>query len=252
MHQHSPRPSPPARMQPPAPHTPEHRLRLLWQGLLSLPRHAQAPRWAGAAGLCALLLAGCASEAVTRFHSLLPVPVMDAQGAAATVLGVQSGAQSGAQADRQTLAMPRAAPARGWELLPVTLPVQVDRPQWVLRRQDQTLQVLEHERWVAPLADEVHAALVQQLLQSPAGGTPAQPPVRITLELLRWDAMLGAYSRIDAQWTLNASTGAPRNCRTTVQQAAGAGLDGMAAAHRAAIAQLGRSLAASLAAPLGC
>lgn len=162
----------------------------------------------------AALLAGCASSATTRMHSLLPPPAPG--GSTAT-----------------------SAAAGGWEIAPVQLPAQVDRPQWVLRLADDSLQVLEHERWIAPLADEVRAAVAARL---PSSGAP----LRITLDVQRFDAALGRYSRVEAAWSVRQADGRSWRCQATLLEAATAGVPGLAAAHRAVFAQLGDRIAASL------
>ena len=99
----------------------------------------------GLRGACAVvaaaLLLGCATPPAARFHSLLP-------GAAG-----------------ETRAASAEATSIGWELLPIAIPAQVDRPQLVVRAADDTIVVLEHERWIAPLADEMHAAISERLAQ---------------------------------------------------------------------------------------
>ncbi len=164
--------------------------------------------------IAALALAGCASSATTRFHSLLPAPV------AGTAAAVAS------------------APPR-WDLS-VQVPAQVDRPQWVLRGRDEALLVLEYERWIAPLADEIQAAVAERLKSAPGG------PGRIALDVQRLDAAPGRFSRIEADWTLRLADGSTRRCRAVVVEPAGESVAALAAAHRAAFARLGDSIAASL------
>lgn len=166
-----------------------------------------------------LFMVGC-STPVTRFHSLLP-------------------AASGTPATLQTA--PTAV-----ELLPIVLPAQVDRPQWVLWREDQTLQLLEHERWVAPVADELQGALALRLAQLPLPATTADGPWRVALELRRWEARLNRSSRLEAVWTVHAGSARVRQCTVALEQAAAAGTDGLATAHRALVARLAEAVAASL------
>lgn len=175
--------------------------------------------------LAALLLAACASTPPTRLHSLLPAP----------------DARSGDTASLQ--GTPR------WELLPVSVPAQVDQPQWVVRSGDDSVQVLEHDRWVAPLADEIRAAIALRIAtaasQVQAAGTAGW---RIQLELQRFDAVLGRFSRIEASWSVQRidAADAAQRCRASVMQPALPGVPAMASAHRAAVAQLGDRIAASL------
>lgn len=172
------------------------------------------------------LLFGC-STPTTRYHSLLPP--------------VESVAAS----------TPAAAAARqGWELQPVVVAVPVDRPQWVLQRSDGSFQLLEHERWLAPLPDELHAAVALHLMRLLRGHEPPGSPWRVMLEVRRWDAALDSHSRLEALWTLSAAGHPARHCRVALQQPASGGIEGLAAAHRALVAQLAEALAATLRDPL--
>ena len=63
-----------------------------------------------------------------------------------------------------TAAPAPAAPAPyPFELLPVTVPAQVDLPQLVVRQGGQGVAVLQGQRWIAPLGDEVRGALSSDL-----------------------------------------------------------------------------------------
>ena len=166
-----------------------------------------------------LVLVACGSAPTTHFHSLMPAP---GTGAA------------------------RAA-AKGWELLPVSVPVQVDQPQWVIRQPDDTLAVLENERWAAPLGDEIRAALAERLrerlpaLRHAAGW-------RITIDVQRFDSLPGQRAHLEAEWSLRAAdaTGAALRCRSVSDEPATAGYAALAAAHRVALQRLGDTLADAL------
>lgn len=180
----------------------------------------------------AAAFAACSSTPPTRFHSLL---------------GAEAGAASA----------PAALPARpAWELLPVTVPVQVSQPQLVVRLPDDTLAALEQDRWIAPLADELRAVLAQRLERAQPAASAA-PPWRIEVEVQRFESAVGRAARIDAQWSLGQAGGAPAlRCRATFEQPVGAGIPALAAGHRAAAAALGdavaRSLGTALAGSPGC
>lgn len=167
------------------------------------------------------LLAGCAATPPTHFHSLLAAP--------------RAGTAAAAPA------------ATAWELLPVTVPVQVDQPTWVVRLPDESMAVLENERWIAPLADEIRAALAEQLREG-AAGLRAEPRWRIGVEIQRFESLPGRLARIDAEWTVAApGGGAPRlRCRAVFEQPAVPGYAALAAAHRAGVARLGGAIAAGL------
>ncbi len=192
-------------------------------------RHTHPGPAMALAAACALL-AGCAAPVVTRFHTLMPAP---------TALTADA-------------PLPSAGPvAEIWEVLPVSVPVQVDQPPWVVRLPDDSLAVLEHERWIAPLADELRAALAEQLRQTlpPAamGVAAAAPRWRVAVDVLRFESLPGRLARLDAQWLLRSSQGSTAlRCQASLSQAAPGGYTALAAAHRAAVAQLGLTIAAAL------
>ena len=172
-----------------------------------------------AAWLCAFA-AGCASAPATRFHSLLAA---DARAAS-------------------------AAPALAWQLAPVTMPAQVDRPQLVVRAADDSLVVLEQERWIAPLADEMHAAIAERLAQRFGLGA-AGTPLRVRVEVQRFDSAPGRYARLVADWSVLAEGAATSFvCRFEAEQPVGAGYAELAAGHRRAVSRMADAIADALAA----
>jgi uncharacterized protein len=187
--------------------------------------HGAATRTAG--GLAALLvLAACSSPVPPRFHSLMPAPA--------------------------TLRPAPIASPVAWQLLPVSIPAQVDQPQFVIRRADDTLAVLEQERWIAPLGDELRAALrehVAATLGTPgAAPAPGRKEWRIAVDVQRFDSTPGRTS-IAAQWTLLAGSDTPAlRCRSVHEQSVGAGAPALAGGHRLALQQLGAAIAGTVAA----
>lgn len=180
------------------------------------------------AAVLSAALFGCASPVATHFHTLMPAPTADSPVGAAPVVPT-------------------------WELLPVTVPTQVDQPPWVVRLPDDTLAVLEQERWISPLADEVRAALAQHLRQTlppeVTGSTTAMPRWRVAVEVLRFESLPGRLARLDAQWLLRAIEGSSApglRCQASFSQPAPGGYAALAAAHRAALVQLGDAISAGL------
>ncbi len=183
----------------------------------SAPRHA----WRRAA---LLLLAACSSQAPPRFHSLLP-PAASVRVAAAPA-------------------------ATAWQLLPVAIPAQVDQPQFVVRRADDTLAMLEQERWIAPLADEIRAALAEHMaaILGAPGAAPAtgRKDWRAAVDVQRFDSTPGR-STLVAQWVLLTGGDAPvLRCRSVLEQSVGAGIPALAGGHRQSLLQLGAALSQAL------
>lgn len=166
------------------------------------------------AGLCALVLAACSSTPVTRFHTLRADP--------------PGGAASSATKASQP----------PWEVS-VAVPPQVDTPQWVVQRADGTLAVLEHDRWVSSLTDEIRTALEDGLRAAPAA------PARVAVDVRRFDAKLGRESRLEAAWTLTLPDGRRLRCEAMLVEPAVGGLAELAVAHRAAVAALARRIGVS-------
>lgn len=178
-----------------------------------------------AVGALLLGLAACASAPPPRFHTLLGAEIAPVQA---------------------------AGPRMAWELLAVTIPAQVDQPQFVLRRADGTLALMENERWVAPLADELHAALRERLVAA-LGTTSVAPGSghkawRIRVDVRRFDSTLDRSAGIAVHWGLlpDATGSAALRCNSVVVQPVGTGFAALAAGHRQAVANLAEGIAATL------
>ncbi len=156
----------------------------------SIPSRPDRRRRAGAAlGLLVATawLAGCASAPPpTRFHSLTAhdAPFVEA-------------------ASPQGLLRV--------SVVPVRIPASIDRPQWLVRRADDSLQMLEGDRWVAPLAEEFRFALRARLASRwgivdaarPRAGSDVAPVAwRLVVDVLRFDARPGGETLLEARWTL--------------------------------------------------
>ncbi|WP_049623252.1 PqiC family protein [Frateuria defendens] len=180
------------------------------------PRHLLA-------GALALGLAACAS-APMHYYTLVP-PASDAAAL--------------------------AAPFQ-FELLPVTVPAQVDQPQLVVREGGQGVAVLDGERWIAPLPDEVRGALSADLAHrlgaQDASGLPLgeRPRLRIKVDLRRFDSQPGSYALVEAVWSLRTLPGgAVLTCTSRLRQPVGAGYAALVAGHQQALAALAGAIAAA-------
>lgn len=180
--------------------------------------------------LCgAAAIAGCASTSTpARFHTLLP-PTGDS-----------------------VVARVHAAPAVRVEVLPVTLPVQVDVAQIVVRLPDDSMRALEHERWIAPLADEIRSALALRIdaaLVASAAPTAAVSgaPWRVALQVQRFDSTLGGSASLQAVWSLEQPGGGPGlRCQVNDREAVAAGPVALVAGHRAIVERLGDAIGRAL------
>jgi uncharacterized lipoprotein YmbA len=178
---------------------------------------------------CGLLLlaaiAGCGSAPMVRYHSLL--------GAAG--------------------ATPPAGAALSWQLGAVTVPAQLDQPQWLVRLPDESLRLLEQERWAGPLADELRAGLnegITRRLGMPGLAKPASGHHwRVRVELQRLELAPSRQAALVVDWRVGAGAAMPElQCRDVQQKTVPPGFDALAAAQRDAVALLGERIAAALAA----
>ncbi|HEY4146985.1 PqiC family protein [Pinirhizobacter sp.] len=169
--------------------------------------------------LAIVMLAGCAS-APTQYHTLVPRAVAPTAPPAAFVV----------------------------EILPVSVPPQVDQPQLVLRSGASDVQVLENQRWLAPLGDEVRGALsadITSALNTHDIYGLARPPgsidIRIKVDIRRFDSELGGSATIQAGWTLrklDGPEGAGLACATRVSEPAGGDYASLVQAHQQALGRL--------------
>ena len=140
-------------------------------------------------GLCALiLLTGCVTRQRDHFY------VLDAQPAGSR--------ESRSQFDRQVT-------------LRVTIPSLVDRGEMVLAAPN-GVTVMDHERWAAPLADLVTAALGRDIEQrradvvvlSKTADHAGIPLVRMTVDFDQISARLGTQLTVETHWrVIDAHTG---------------------------------------------
>jgi uncharacterized lipoprotein YmbA len=195
--------------------------------LLFKPRRASAWQRAGLA-IGVLALAACGTPPPTHVHSLMPTEVA---------------ARSG------------TAPASGVvvRLEPIRVPAQVDQPQWLVQLSDDSMAILEQERWASPLRDEFQQALLEELIvgqgaidarTQPAPGAAA----RVAIDVRRFDSLPGREARIQGSWTITGSDarGVSR-CEWLIREPASGSFPALAAAHRRAVVRLGAAVGEVLA-----
>jgi len=171
----------------------------------------------------ALCLAACAS-APLHYHTLV------------------------APADAATATTPAVTSSLPFELLPVGIPAQVDQPQLMVRQGSEGVALLDGERWIAPLGNEVRDALSADLAQAlgsqDVSGLPGndQPTLRIKLDLRRFDSQPGGYALIEGAWSVRllhgSSDTAVLACSSRISEPVGPGYPALVQGHQRAIAQL--------------
>lgn len=176
--------------------------------------------------LLALVVGACSSVPPVRYFTLVPAPGTDA-------------------------AVAPAAHAFQFELLPVTVPAQVDQPQLVVRQGGQGVAMLQGQRWIAPLGDEVRGALSADLTRDfhaqDVSGLPAQgkATLRIKVDVRRFDSVPGSYAYVDAAWSVRPLKGGePLACSSRISETVGEGYDALVQGHQQAIARLAGQIGA--------
>ena len=190
----------------------------------------RAARAVLASAVFALALAACGTPPVTHYYSLMPGEVAPRPAA--------------------------SRPAVGAVLLlePVRMPIQVDQPQWVVRLPDDSIAVLEQDRWTTAVRDEFQAALLEELIAGHGAidartqPSPATPPWRIAVDVRRFETMPGREARIEGSWTIQGSggRGAATRCEWLLREPSPGPLAALAPAHRRAIARLADAIAQAL------
>ena len=158
----------------------------------------------------------------------------------------------------EVAARPAASrPAAGavFVLEPVRLPIQVDQPQWVVRLPDDSVAVLEQERWTTALRDEFQAALLEELIaghgmiDARTQPSPSPSPWRIAVDVRRFESLPGREARIEGSWTIQGSSNgrsAGSRCEWLLREPAPGPLAELAPAHRRAIARLADAIAEAI------
>jgi len=180
--------------------------------------------------------------------------------AVAVVVAVASGCGTSAPAKFYSLdataVSDGAAPMRYPIMVgPVSVPAEVDRPEFVVQSAPNRVDIDEFNRWDAPLNDAVAQAVAGDLVK--LLGTPDvasspmanfDPAYRVTIDVQRFDSVQGQSALVEAVWTVHRTAGGEtRSGRTIAREtAAGNGFDALAAAHSRALAKMSGDIAIAI------
>lgn len=137
---------------------------------------------------------------------------------------------------------------------PVTIPAEVDRPQFTVSVAPNRVAVDEFNRWPAPLNDNIArvvAADLATLLGTPrvAAGSLANfnPDYRVALDIQKFESVPGKSAQIEAVWVVRKSAGGVLlSGRTIAREPATGDYDTLAAAHSRALAKVSGDIAAAI------
>lgn len=176
----------------------------------------------------ALLACACGSAPQIDFYSLSSPPGPSAPGAPASTLAIHIG--------------------------PVTVPDAVDRPQMIVRRDDNRVDIDDQHRWVEPLKNAIPRLLADAIsreLNTPNVLTSRQSSAldidyRVAIDVQHFDSSPGEISE-DVLWTIRSRKAeAPKLGRSTVRETAAPGAEGIAAAHSRALARVAHDIAEAI------
>lgn len=93
----------------------------------------------------------------------------------------------------------------------VSIPDLLDRPQIVLRTSTNSVEMLDDDRWAAPLPDQLERVLVADLSKrlgpgvviDPGLPTDSQARRRITVSILEFDPRKTGESSLEASWVIS-------------------------------------------------
>lgn len=148
------------------------------------------------------------------------------------------------------------APRADWfvEVLPVSVPAQVDIPQLVVRQGPGEVAVVETRLWAAPLGDEIRNAVSFELgrrlgvsdryrVAVPEGAES----YRVKIDVRRFDSSLDQAATLAAAWSVSSNQGGePLACEAGFQIPVSPGYPALVAGHQRALAQLSERIAASV------
>lgn len=137
---------------------------------------------------------------------------------------------------------------------PVTVPAEVDRPQFTVQVAPNRVAVDEFNRWAAPLNDNIARAVAGDLATllgttRVATGSLASfnPDYRVSLQIQKFETVPGKSVQIEAVWVVRKSAGnVSLSGRTVASEPATGDFDALAAAHSRALAKVSRDIAAAI------
>jgi uncharacterized protein len=189
-------------------------------GLLVFP----ASRWIALSA--ALLLAACATTPEPRFYTLAPQAVVE-----------------------------RAAPAVHLPyavvvLEPASLSELVDRPQWVVRRSNSEVSILEQQRWAVPLRTEIPRVVAENLsslLATEVVAESTRVPLdayRVSLEVAGFEMLPTEEVGVDVEWHIRKGNHEVASGRSQVREGvAGSDFEAAASAYSRALGGVSRDIA---------
>ena len=137
---------------------------------------------------------------------------------------------------------------------PVSIPAEVDRPQFTVQVAPNHVDVDEFNRWAAPLNENIARVVAENLamlLGTPRVATAPlvnfSPDYRVTLGVQKFESVPGKSAQIDVVWVVRKMTGdVSLSGRTVAVESVNGDFDALAAAHSRALARVSQDIAAAI------
>ena len=137
---------------------------------------------------------------------------------------------------------------------PITVPAEVDRPQFTVQSAPNRVTIDEFNRWAEPLnegiARVVAADLATLLGTSRVVAVPLanfDPAYRVAIDVQKFETVPGKLVRVDALWVIRKTAGGTLSGRTVAEEPVADGsYDALAAAHSRALAKVSTDIAAAI------
>nr|WP_155438469.1 PqiC family protein [Pseudoduganella ginsengisoli] len=138
-----------------------------------------------------------------------------------------------------------------FELAAVSVPQQVNRSQLVVTVGEGRVELLEQQRWAAPLSSEIGQALSLGITTElgavdvyRTAAPDAAPVYRISASVQRFESAPGKSALVDAVWSVRrAGQTKVLACRTVAEEPVTGSYDELVASHRRAMARLSAAVA---------
>ncbi|KVF78317.1 hypothetical protein WS75_01035 [Burkholderia sp. FL-7-2-10-S1-D7] len=159
-----------------------------------------------------------------------------------------------AVADDARVEATAAHPAWLIDIQAVHVAAPADGNRLVVQRSPQRADILEQERWAAPLGDEMRDGLSTRVASmlgtidvhrvAHPDGTPVY---RVAVDMQRVESWPASHVLLDATWSVSSAAGQPAlTCRSIVRADTAAGYDALVDAYRRALDALALGVAAGI------
>ena len=138
---------------------------------------------------------------------------------------------------------------------PVTVPAEVDRPQFTVQVAPNRVAVDEFNRWAAPLNENIARVIagdLATLLGTPRVATGSlvsfNPDYRVTVDIQKFESVPGKSVQIEAVWVVRKTAGGVSLSGRTIASwpVPDGSFDALAAAHSRALAKMSSDIAAAI------